>query len=123
MKIRNLVLASALFAIATSASAWGPFGNGYNGGNSNNDFFGDGVADGAFNFNMNSSARSSARGNGYGHNSYAPSYGYAPYGYAPYGAAAPTAEQQKAAFEAQQKAHEERVAMTEKRRAEFMAKR
>ena len=93
MNIKKIALAAALVASSSAAVAWvGPFSNGY----------GDGLMDGDFAFSM----RSSARGHGYGY----PAYGYGPYGYAPYGygyapyAAPALTEDQKAAFEAQQKA-------------------
>ena len=78
-KIIKIAAATALVAASASVSAWwgGPMTS------FTDEFFGDGVADGAFNMNMNANANTRAygRGHGYGYNRY---YG-APYAYGPYG--------------------------------------
>ncbi len=79
-KIFKIAAATALIAVSASASAW--WGNPVS--TFADEFFGDGAANGDFNFNMNANADTRAYGRGY-HNYYGAPYGHGPYGYAPYG--------------------------------------
>ena len=77
--MKKLIIATALLAASSAASAWnGPFFS---------DHSGDGFGDGNFAFNMSANARSTTHARGYGHDyyGYGP-YAYGPYAYAPYGA-------------------------------------